>query len=161
MYIQVGEDRPLFTSPHTSSYLTAAAWSPTRPAVLIVACGDGSLLVWDFTDSSYRPSIELKATHTKITSLEFLSSNISRQQLLAVGDESGTLHIFEIPRNITRQVPREEVIMGNFIDRELRVSQMHKNVYIYIRITLSHDNIFMCIWTTCNICNIRYMLVTA
>jgi WD40 repeat protein len=119
----VGEDKPLFTSPHSSSYLTSGAWSPTRPAVLIVACADGSLLVWDFTDSSYRPSIELKATHTKITSMEFLSSNISsRQQLLAVGDESGTLHIFEIPRNIARSVPREETIMNNFIDRELKVN---------------------------------------
>jgi hypothetical protein len=55
--------------------------------------------------------------------MEFLaSSNInSRQQLLAVGDESGTLHIFEIPRNITRTVHREEAIMSKFLDRELQV----------------------------------------
>jgi dynein intermediate chain 3, axonemal len=110
-------------SPMSSAHMTAAAWSPTRPAVLVVACADGSLLVWDFTDSSYRPSIELKATHTRITSMEFLaSSNInSRQQLLAVGDESGTLHIFEMPRALTRPVHREEAVMGKFIDRELKV----------------------------------------
>lgn len=107
--------------------MTAGAWSPTRPAVLIVACADGSLMAWDFTDSSYRPSVEMKATHTKITSMEFLSSNInSRQQLLAVGDESGTLHIFEIPRNITRSVHREEAIMSKFLDRELKV------IYLFI-----------------------------
>mmetsp|Transcript_17406 Transcript_17406/g.18148 ORF Transcript_17406/g.18148 Transcript_17406/m.18148 type:complete len:887 (+) Transcript_17406:60-2720(+) len=118
---KIGEDQPLFTSPMSSSHMTAGAWSPTRPAVLIVACADGSLMAWDFTDSSYRPSVEMKATHTKITSMEFLSSNInSRQQLLAVGDESGTLHIFEIPRNITRSVHREEAIMSKFLDRELK-----------------------------------------
>jgi len=118
---KIGEDRPLFISPMSSSYMTAGAWSPTRPAVLVVACADGSLMAWDFTDSSYRPSIEMKATHTRITSMEFLSSNVaSRQQLLAVGDESGTLHIFDLPRNITRTVHREEAIMSNFLDRELK-----------------------------------------
>jgi dynein intermediate chain 3, axonemal len=120
---KIGEDKPLFTSPMSASHLTAGSWSPTRPAVLVVACADGSLMAWDFTDSSYRPSVEMKATHTRITSMEFLaSSNInSRQQLLAVGDESGTLHIFEIPRNITRTVHREEAIMSKFLDRELQV----------------------------------------
>lgn len=109
--------------------MTAGAWSPTRPSVLVVACADGSLMAWDFTDSSYRPSIELKATHTRITSMEFLNSNtgataamFSRQQLLAVGDEGGTLHIFEMPRNITRPVHNEEDIMKKFLDRELKVT---------------------------------------
>lgn len=115
---KIGEDKPLFVSPHSNSYLTAGAWSPTRPAVLMVASADGSLFVWDFTDSSYRPSIELKATHTKITAMEFLPSSHSRQQLLAVGDESGTLHIFEVARTITRPINREEAIMSTFLERE-------------------------------------------
>lgn len=129
---RIGESKPLFTSPMTTSHLTAGAWSPTRPAVLVVACADGSLMAWDFTDSSYRPSVEMKATHTRITSMEFLSSsNInSRQQLLAVGDESGTLHIFEIPRSITRTVHREEAIMSKFLDRELQVNRLAELILI-------------------------------
>lgn len=118
----MGEDKPLFSSPHANSAFTGGLWSPTRPAVLVIACADGSLMVWDFTDSSYRPSIELKATHTRITSMEFLVSSMSsRQQLLAVGDESGTLHIVEMPRNVMRPVHREESIMKKFIDGELKV----------------------------------------
>jgi WD40 repeat protein len=126
---KIGEDKPLFVSPLSSSHLTAGAWSPTRPAVLIVACADGSMLAWDFTDSSYRPSIELKATHSRITSMEFLSgaTNI-RQQLLAVGDESGTLHIFEIPRNLTRPLHKEDTIMNKFLDRELMRMRYLKGV---------------------------------
>lgn len=118
---KIGEDKPLFVSPLSSSHLTGGAWSPTRPAVLIVACADGSMLAWDFTDSSYRPSIELKATHSRITSLEFLTGNASnaRQQLLAVGDESGTLHICEMPRNLSRPLQKEENMMSKFLDREL------------------------------------------
>ena len=112
----------MFVSPLSATYLTAGAWSTTRPAVLYIACADGQILVWDFTDSSFRPSIELKATHSKIASMEVLSSSTtSRQQLLAVGDDLGTLHIFEVPRNLTRPVHKEESIMFKFLERELQV----------------------------------------
>lgn len=101
------------------TYLTAGAWSTTRPAVLYIACADGQILVWDFTDSSFRCSIELKATHSKITSMEFLNSTASaRFQMLAVGDEIGTLHVFEVPRNLTRPVHNEVAIMQKFLERE-------------------------------------------
>ena len=127
---KIGEEKPLFVSPLSTSHLTGGAWSPTRPAVLIVACSDGSMLAWDFTDSSYKHSIELKATHSRITSMEFLtgSSSSARQQLLAVGDESGTLHIFEIPRNLSRPVHKEELTMSKFLDRELMRMRYVKGV---------------------------------
>mmetsp|Transcript_31475 Transcript_31475/g.45303 ORF Transcript_31475/g.45303 Transcript_31475/m.45303 type:complete len:879 (+) Transcript_31475:10-2646(+) len=123
---KLGESKPLFCSPLANTYLTAGAWSLTRPAVLYVACSDGQILVWDFTDSSFNPSISLKATHSKITSMEFLSSSSqlshagARQQLLAVGDEVGTLHIFEVPRNLSRPVHKEESLMLKFLERELQ-----------------------------------------
>lgn len=116
---KVGLDRPLFTSPQSHNYLTSGAWSPTRPAVLLLSCIDGQVLAWDFTDSSFRPSIELKATHVRISSMEYLAGPAnSRQQLLAVGDETGVLHIFEMPRNLMRPVHKEEIIMSMFLDRE-------------------------------------------
>lgn len=122
---KVGSDIPVFTSPTSPICFTGGAWSPTRPAVLFVTTADGHMLAWDFTDSSYRPSIELNVTHTKITSFEFLvSAGVSvaeaatRQQLIAIGDESGTLHISEIPRNLARPVHKEEQSMAAFLDRE-------------------------------------------
>lgn len=118
---KIGEDKPLFTSPMAHTYLTAGAWSPTRPALLVIACTDGSLLVWDFTDSSYKQSIDLKATHSTINSLEFLTgSATSRQQLIAIGDVTGTLHVCEMPRNLVRPAHKEDLAMANFIDRELK-----------------------------------------
>jgi hypothetical protein len=116
---KIGEDRPLFTSPLSNSYLTSGSWSATRPAVIFIASGDGNILVWDFTDSSFHPSIELKAAHAKITSMEIYTS--SRHQMLAVGDEMGTLHIFEMPRNLTKPVHKEESMMMKFLERELQV----------------------------------------
>ena len=121
-------------SPASAVSLTAGAWSPTRPAVLFVTAADGHMFAWDFTDSSYRASIDLHVSHTKVTSMEFLISGNqlggssasaaaaaqagNRQQLMAIGDESGTLHIFEVPRNLARQVHQEEKIMGAFLERE-------------------------------------------
>ena len=133
---KIGSDIPLFSSPASSICFTGGAWSPTRPAVLFVAAADGHLFVWDFTDSSYRPSSELHVTHYSITSMEFLVSeasgkrdaaaNANRQQLMAIGDESGTLHIFEIPRNLSRPTHREEQGMTEFLDREYKCLQYNQ-----------------------------------
>lgn len=118
--MQAGQERPLFTSPLSNTYLTAGTWSPTRPAVLIVSCADGTIQAWDFTDSCSRPSLELHATHARVTTIEFLNSaaSTSRIQLLALGDETGTLHVFEVPRNLTRPIPKEEQTMMAFFERE-------------------------------------------
>jgi WD40 repeat protein len=97
---QVGKDKPIYVSTNHSHYLTGGSWSPTRPAVVILTDTTGHLQIWDFTDTSTRPSAELKATHEKITSMEFMDkpekANIN-QQLLAIGDEFGTLHVYEMP----------------------------------------------------------------
>ena len=136
---QLGESKPLFSSPLSNTYLTAGAWSVTRPAVLYVACSDGQILVWDFTDSSFNPSISLKATHSKITSMELLNSSASsRQQLLAVGDEVGTLHIFEVPRNLSKPVHKEESLMLKFLEREL---QVHFYNIIIVNLLCLYDGI--------------------
>jgi len=115
---------PVFSSPVTTTPYTCGSWSPSRPGVVVISCADGSLQVWDFTDSSYRPSVEFKATHTRITAMEFLkvSNTVNqRQQLLAIGDEAGTLHVFEMPRNLLRPIHHEKQIFANFIDREIKV----------------------------------------
>jgi len=117
---KLGEERPVFTSPVSDSYLTFGVWSVSRPAVLYISCADGQILVWDFTDTSFGYSLALKATTARITSMDFLqSANNHRYQLLAVGDELGILHIFEIPRNLTKTSNKEMDIMTKFLDREL------------------------------------------
>lgn len=113
-----GRDQPLFISPNHSHRLTCGAWSPTRPSVVILADATGHLQTWDFSDSSNKPSLELKATHEHISSMEFMPGANSRQQLLAIGDEVGTLHVYELPRSLIRAVPREMENMQSFLDRE-------------------------------------------
>ena len=41
-------------------------------------------------------------------------------QLLAVGDEGGTVHILEVPRNLRRAASNEKAFTQNFFERELK-----------------------------------------
>lgn len=98
-------------------------------------------MAWDFTDTSFRPSIVLKAAHFKITSMEFLTgtSASSKQQLLAAGDESGTLHIFEMPKSLVKPAHKEAIIMSAFLDREREVSHV---IFFCFLVLFSHFCMF-------------------
>jgi WD40 repeat protein len=125
---RIGQEQPLYVSPNHSHRLSCGAWSPTRPSVIILADATGHLQTWDFSDTSSKPSLELKATHEHISSMEFMPGATARQQLLAIGDDVGTLHVYELPRGLTRPVPREKALMGQFIEREWAHIQYLANV---------------------------------
>ena len=113
-----GYAQPLFSSDCASTYLTAGAWSPTRPGVAYIARQDGVIEVWDFLDRSHEASMFSTVSSNAITSLEFFPDpHVS--QMLAVGDSTGTLHIMELPRNLLRQQPNEQAIMKAFFEREI------------------------------------------
>ena len=120
--------RPIFSSPQASVSLTTGCWSPTRPGMLYMARSDGSVDVWDLTDSSYRPAAQLMVAPTRITSIKFLNPTaISKQQLLAVGDKAGNLHVFDVPRNLWRPSPNEKAMMASFVEGEVsRVDYIDK-----------------------------------
>ncbi|KAJ8604845.1 hypothetical protein CTAYLR_001065 [Chrysophaeum taylorii] len=118
---KIDRQRPIFSSPHATSSLTCGCWSPTRPGMLYMARADGALDVWDLTDSSYRPSAQLMVAPTRITSIKFLASAPNaKQQLLAIGDKAGNLHVFDVPRTLSRPAANEKTLMLNFIDEEIR-----------------------------------------
>ena len=114
--------RMFFSSPKSHIRLTGGSWSPTRAGTLFLSKSDGSIDVWDFTDSSYKPSVTLITTPSRITSMQFLKTNLSseNEQLLAIGDGDGSLHIFEMPSSLLAPNLNEENIMFDFIEREMR-----------------------------------------
>jgi WD40 repeat protein len=81
---RIGDSKPVFTSSLSHTYITGGCWSPSRPAVIFLSCSDGHILVWDFTDTSFKHSIELHATHAKITSMEFLNTNTNAKVILII-----------------------------------------------------------------------------
>ena len=120
-----GIPQPLFTSPTLSSLsYTCGRWSPSKPTILLLGASDGSVKVWDFTDSTCNSSIDMKATHTAICSMEFLilpvsSTSAMRQQLLAIGDTTGTLHVYEVPKNLFRPLHNEVNLMSQFLSHQI------------------------------------------
>lgn len=115
-----GLRKPVFSSPVSSSYLTCGRWSTVRPGVLMIARADGSIEVWDLTDQSHRPSATVPVASCAITSMEFWpDTDPKHQQLLAVGDANGNLHVLDVPRNLRRRVTNEEGSMKSFFLREV------------------------------------------
>merc|ERR1719247_1150077 len=55
-------------------------------------------------------------TANQVTSVEFTSS--ANRQLLAVGDDQGTVHVMEVPRNLRRAANNEKQFAANFFARE-------------------------------------------
>ncbi len=116
----------LFTSADAASYITGAKWSPKRPGVLFVSKVDGSIDIWDFTESCYAPHTTIPLVPTCIVSMEFLVGPKDDSQMLAIGDSAGTLHIFEIPQNLAQPYPNEFQSMKGWLDREVQIRQSHE-----------------------------------
>lgn len=116
-------DLPIFSSPYSSCHITSGQWSPTRPAVVFISKSNGSVDVWDFTESCYFPSSTLSIIPNQIASMTFISES-EQSQLLAVGDVLGSLHIFELPRNLVKPFPREKESMHSFLLREGRCNPL-------------------------------------
>ena len=118
-----GVDMPLFTSPFCSCMYSCGAWSPSRAAVLFIGRTDGLMDIWDLLDRSHEPSMTIPVSPTSITSMEFLIKGNS--QLLAVGDDQGTVHVLEVPRNL-RRAANEKAFAQNFFVREQRVEYIQR-----------------------------------
>lgn len=105
-----GVAAPLFTSPYTADRLTAGCWSPSRAAVLFLAKADGSVDVWDLADRTHEPSTSFNVVGgAALTSLDMFAQQST--QLLAAGDDQGTLHIMNIPRTLRRAPASERAAM--------------------------------------------------
>lgn len=114
-----GVKKPLFTSPSADAYLSAGCFSPTRPGVVFTAKQDGTLEIWDFLDRSHEASLMVRVNSGGIGAIKFWSRTDKRQQLLAVGDAAGVLHIMDLPPNLRRPMHKEKELMEKFLNREL------------------------------------------
>ncbi|KAH6594814.1 hypothetical protein BASA50_006288 [Batrachochytrium salamandrivorans] len=114
---------PLLSSVPASSYLLSGCWSPTRPGVFFIGRADGVLEVWDLLDTSHAPSTTQTITSTAISCLQihqYGGRSGDGQQFLAVGDDSGTLHIIEIPKKLQRPSKNEKSVITSLFEREAR-----------------------------------------
>jgi len=114
-----GVSSPLFVSPFAPCFLTCGAWSPTRPGLLFIGRQDGGIDVWDFLDRSHEPSMSVNIASAAITQMQF-QQGAGGQQLVAVGDDQGTVHVLEVPRLLRRAANNEKSFTLNFFEREVK-----------------------------------------
>eukprot|EP00929_Paragymnodinium_shiwhaense_P121002 TRINITY_DN9310_c0_g1_i1.p1 TRINITY_DN9310_c0_g1~~TRINITY_DN9310_c0_g1_i1.p1 ORF type:complete len:989 (-),score=339.09 TRINITY_DN9310_c0_g1_i1:183-3149(-) len=109
----------LFQSSYTSTYFTRGVWSPTRPSVVFLGLVSGGVDIWDFSDQSHKASLTDTGASTAISSMVFLrNGDMHVNQMLAIGDGQGHVHVHTIPKNLVRQAGKEYENMRKFLDRE-------------------------------------------
>ncbi|KAG4092483.1 WD40 repeat-like protein [Neocallimastix lanati (nom. inval.)] len=114
-------DGPLLISPLSACSLTSGEWSPTRPGVFFIGKRDGTIEIWDLIDRSNAPSSCQNISSTGVTFFtihQYKNKNRTNRQFLASGDDEGTLHVIEIPKNLTKIKRNEKSVMKNFFERE-------------------------------------------
>ena len=84
--------------------------------MLFIGRADGAIDVWDLLDRSHEPSMSVTIGGTAVTSMQFQGNG----QLLAVGDDQGTVHVMEVPRNLRRAANNEKAITLAFFEREVK-----------------------------------------
>jgi hypothetical protein len=53
-----------------------------------------------------------------ISNLQFLPSDETKQDMVAVGDEQGHLHVLDLPKNLVRPAGKEKKAMEQLMQRE-------------------------------------------
>ncbi|KAJ3169656.1 WD repeat-containing protein 63 [Geranomyces variabilis] len=114
---------PLLSAAPSSAYVICGRWSPTRPGVFYISKYDGSVEVWDLLDRSHSPSSVQNISGTAISYMairQYPGKSLAHNQFIAAGDDEGTLHILEVPRNLTKPSKNEKAFVRGFFDREVR-----------------------------------------
>ncbi|KAJ3272283.1 WD repeat-containing protein 63 [Terramyces sp. JEL0728] len=112
---------PLLSSAQAASCVTCGKWSPTRPGVFYIGRADGMLEVWDLLDKTHSPATVQNVTTSAISSIEIKQyAGKGSPQFIAIGDDAGTLHILETPKNLQKMTKNEKLVISTYFDREIK-----------------------------------------
>jgi len=117
-----GLKQPLFISPQSTAYVTCGTFCPTRPGIIVIGKMDGTIDIWDITESTHEPVLEKKAISiVGIKHLKFKDSSNSSEPgdnlRLAVGDDQGALRILKLPICASR-IRKEKELLDAFYNQE-------------------------------------------
>lgn len=107
---------PMLQTPFYPSYVSAAAWSPTRPGVFFLTRHDGRLETWDYFYRMNEVSLTQKVSDAALTSLSVQSQGT----LAAVGDSEGVVTLLRLCDALAQPGPNEKNVVGQIFDRETR-----------------------------------------
>ncbi|XP_022533007.2 dynein axonemal intermediate chain 3 isoform X1 [Astyanax mexicanus] len=109
---------PILQSPYSQKNCTLGFWSLTRPAVFFIGKEDGNLEIWDLLEKTHEPSQTHTITTAPITCIKPWVISV-KQQLLAVSDHLGTLHILEVPRRLLHPSSKEKLNVSMYFEKEV------------------------------------------
>ncbi|KAM5145939.1 cytoplasmic dynein 2 intermediate chain 2 isoform 3-T3 [Mantella aurantiaca] len=100
------KSKPLSSLQLSQKYLFSIRWSPVRPLVFAATSGEGQLLLFDLGKSSQKPSLTIQQTDNgkPVYCVEF---NRAQTRVLAAGDGTGTVKIWQLSSDFTEQGVRE------------------------------------------------------
>ncbi|CAK0870145.1 unnamed protein product [Prorocentrum cordatum] len=107
---------PMLQTPFYPSYISATAWSPTRPGVFFLTRHDGRLETWDFFYRMNEVALSQKVSDAALTSLSVQSGG----SLAAVGDADGVVTLLRLCDALALPGPNEKNVVGQIFDRETR-----------------------------------------
>ncbi|KFQ41920.1 WD repeat-containing protein 34, partial [Nestor notabilis] len=98
------QTQPLVSLQLSKKYLFCVRWSPVRP--LVFAAASGEVHLFDFERSSQKPAVSMKQATDEhpVYCLEF---NMKQTHLLAAGDATGAVKVWQLSSDFTEQRPRE------------------------------------------------------
>lgn len=109
---------PIMTTKYHASYLTSGCWSPTRPGVFFVTRKDGVMDVWDYFFRQNEVAYSHKVCEESLSSIAV--SRGGNTQLVAVGDDSGTISLMELSDSLWRTQNNEKPAISGMFDREFK-----------------------------------------
>lgn len=107
---------PMLQTPYYPSFLSAAAWSPTRAGVFFLCRQDGRMDVWDYFYRMNEVSLSQKVSDCALTSLSVQASG----GLAAVGDTEGVITLMQLCDGLVQPGSNEKNIIGQMFDRETK-----------------------------------------
>jgi dynein intermediate chain 2 len=107
---------PMLQTPFYPSYISAAAWSPTRPGVFFLTRHDGRLETWDYFYRMNEVSLSQKVSDAALTSLSVQSQGT----LAAVGDSEGVVTLLRLCDALAQPGPNEKNVVGQILERETK-----------------------------------------
>ncbi|XP_071984574.1 dynein axonemal intermediate chain 3 [Engystomops pustulosus] len=109
---------PILQSCCTQKRYTAAHWSLSRPGVFFIGKEDGNVDIWDLLEKTHEPSQTQNISAAAITYIKPWIVTV-KQHVLAVADDSGTLHVLEIPWTLHHPSSHESSGVLHYFDREV------------------------------------------
>lgn len=107
---------PIVTTRYHKTYLTDAAWSPTRPSVFFITKHDGSLDIWDYLYKQNDPLLTLQISDAGVHCLAVQQKGT----LLVLGGVDGSATLLEVSESLTVHNSNEKASFLQILDREFK-----------------------------------------